>query len=150
MVSILQLVILIIPGVAFRVLILLAWCQKAGLVGWGQERRSGWGQRGAELLQFWILPAAPLEASRPFSPFKLCPETPGTAAPGVFGKRTPSGKKNSCSKMITERSHVKKNLSLEGVCLLFFVSSSSSPAHVLLPLRGLKSVFIFFFFKVRK
>lgn len=37
---------------------------------------------------------------------------------------------------------MKKNLSLEGVCLLFSVSSSSSPAHVLLPLRGLKSVFI--------
>lgn len=41
MVSILQLFILIIPGVAFSVLILSAWCQEPGSPGWGTGTRPG-------------------------------------------------------------------------------------------------------------
>ena len=100
MASIPQLVILIIPGLAFRVLILLAWRQSQGQWdGGGRE-----GQGGCEgplpphthtAPAFLALPGVPAEASPrpraseaggPPPPRTLCPETPGTAAPGVFGK----------------------------------------------------------------
>lgn len=55
MVSILQLFILIIPGVAFRVLILLACCQKAGSWGWWPGKQGqGWSSEEAEVLQHWV------------------------------------------------------------------------------------------------
>lgn len=60
MVSILQLVILIIPGVAFRTLILLAWCQGQG---WGAERRwgrgCGWGGQEASPFRAGFLQPGP-------------------------------------------------------------------------------------------
>lgn len=55
MVSILQLFILIIPGVAFRVLILLVCCQKAGSWGWWPGKQGqGWSSEEAEVLQHWV------------------------------------------------------------------------------------------------
>lgn len=65
----------------------------------------GGGGKEAEFLQCGVFPqglpaATPLEAGSSPPPFKLCPETTGTVAPGVFGKRASSGKKNSCGKMI--------------------------------------------------
>lgn len=62
---------------------------RVGGVGAGKKVRVGAARgRAPSVLDFPAepLPAAPLEAGRPSSPFKLCPETPGTAAPGVFGK----------------------------------------------------------------
>lgn len=73
MVSILQLVILIIPGDAFRVLIPFAWCPRQGWWGRGSE--------GAEFLQCQVvlqsLARRPLQkAGRSPPPFKPRLETP--------------------------------------------------------------------------
>lgn len=80
MVSILQLVILIIPTVAFRVLILLAWCQKAGPVGWGQWR----GQVPSTRPLLQSLPWRPVEGGQASSPFRLRLETRVLWPQGVF------------------------------------------------------------------
>lgn len=119
MVSILQLVILIIPGVAFRVLILFAWCPRQGQrggdgeEGWGgASEEAGFLQRRALLLSLARRPCARL-AGLPC----LSSPTQELWAPvpqvHLVNEYLPSGKRNSCGKMITRRIRMKKNSSSE-------------------------------------
>lgn len=105
MVSILQLVILIIPGVAFRMLILLAWCQ---CQGWGTERRWGVGGGGAArrpVPSVSGFPAAllgsPVGSWQAATALQAVSRGSRRRCPGVVGKGTPSGERNSCGKTIT-------------------------------------------------
>lgn len=119
MVSILQLVILIIPGVAFRVLILFAWCPRQGQRG--GDGKEGWG-RGSEEAEFCQRRALLLSlARRPRGEGAghPCLSSPTQKLQALLpqvhlvNEYLPRGKRNSCGKMITQRFHMKKNSSLE-------------------------------------
>lgn len=114
MVSILQLVILIIPGVAFRMLILLAWCQGQG--GGREEGRGvGWGGGGVARRPAPSVQGFPAAVPVPGSPWEAagpCPEAPGAAA-RVESVNEHHGARD-WGEMITQRIHVKNSSLGEG------------------------------------